>query len=72
MIEIEKKLYELAVGVRDGKVGYGPLSTGEQMAVDLVLNRPGYIKAHGTILQAIDRLGWEWVAACINIQKALN
>jgi hypothetical protein len=51
----------------------GPWSTGERLAVCLVLNRPDWLKEMGyTMLEAIDRIesgGEGWIAACRLVQK---
>lgn len=48
---------------RDAKHGdFGSLSTGEQLAAALVLNRADWLAAAGyTMAEAIDRLGPAWV-----------
>jgi hypothetical protein len=48
-------------------------STGEQLAVALILNKPGWLKAQGyTMLEAVERVGEEWMCAAIRTQKALD
>ena len=50
--------------VESNPAAYGPLSTGERIAVAFVLDRPDLLKKDGwTILKALDRLGPEWTAA---------
>lgn len=42
----------------------GPYSTGEKLAVAVVLDRHDWLKAMGyTILEAIDRIGDDWMRA---------
>lgn len=49
----------------------GVLSTGEQIAVALVLNRTDLLPDGYThVLDAIDRLGWDWQCAAIAVMKA--
>ena len=51
----------------------GVLSTGERIAVALVLDRPDLFPHGGyKILEAVDRLGDEWLQAAIIVQKAMN
>jgi hypothetical protein len=48
----------------------GVLSTGEAIAVALVLDRREWLAQDGyTILEAIDRLGAEWTRAAIRVQR---
>jgi hypothetical protein len=48
---------------------FASLSTGERLAVALVLDRYELVKAYGTMLDAVDRLGQEWLAAARYVQK---
>lgn len=53
--------------------GYGVLSTGEQLAAALVLNRADWLAEMGyTMPEAIDRIGPEWSALLIEAQRAMN
>lgn len=47
----------------------GVMSTGERLAVALVLDRRHLLEGY-TILEAIDRLGEEWTRAAIYAQRA--
>jgi hypothetical protein len=48
----------------------GVLSTGERIAVALVLDRPDLVKeVWGTMLEAVERLGPEWCAAALQAQR---
>jgi hypothetical protein len=48
----------------------GVLSTGEQCAVCLVLDRPDWAEKHfGTLLECANRVGPEWLAACLFVQR---
>lgn len=52
---------------------FGVFSTGEKLAVALVLDRKDLLaEVNGgyTMLEAIDRLGPEWTRAAIAVQKA--
>jgi hypothetical protein len=49
---------------------FGVLSCGERIAVALVLDRPDLIqRAWGSIAEAIHRLGTEWTAAALLVQR---
>ena len=49
----------------------GVLSTGEKIAVALVLDRVDlFPRGNYTILEAVDRLGPDWLRAAIAAQKA--
>ena len=52
---------------------FGVLSTGEKLAVALVLDRVELLrgaKFNYTMLEAVDRLGDEWTAAAFAVQRA--
>jgi hypothetical protein len=50
----------------------GVLSTGEQLAVALVLDRPDLFPHGGyTMLEAVERLGAEWFRAALAVQRAV-
>jgi hypothetical protein len=51
------------------EASFGVLSTGEKVGVALVLNRPDLIADYGTILDAVDRLGSEWLTAAILLAR---
>jgi hypothetical protein len=49
----------------------GVLSTGERIAVALILDRPNLFPNGGyTVLEAVDRLGREWTEAAFRVQRA--
>ena len=48
---------------------FGVLSTGERIAVALVLDRPDLVKFWGTMLEAVDRLGPDWTRAALRVQR---
>lgn len=51
----------------------GPWSTGEKLAVCFVLDRGDWVMRMGyTMLDAIERLGPEWLAACHIAAKELQ
>lgn len=55
-----------------GRDAWAVQSTGEKVAVALVLNRADWLAACGyTIAEAIERAGQEWVAAIPQIARRL-
>jgi hypothetical protein len=49
---------------------FGTLSTGERIAVAMVLDRYDLLKnAWGSMLEAVHRLGPEWTDAALRIQR---
>ncbi|RZL95289.1 MAG: hypothetical protein EOP82_03015 [Variovorax sp.] len=56
---------------RDG--GIGALSTGEQIAAALVLNRPEWLTQMGyTMAEAVDRIGLIWCSMLLQVQRDLG
>jgi hypothetical protein len=49
---------------------FGVLSTGERIAVAMVLNRFDLVSEYGSILEAIDRLNQEWTQAALRVQRS--
>jgi hypothetical protein len=48
---------------------WGVLSTGERVAVALVLDRPDLLTFWGTMLESVERLGPEWTQAALRVQR---
>jgi hypothetical protein len=49
---------------------FGTLSTGERIAVAMVLDRYDLLKnAWGSMLEAVHRLGPEWTEAALRVQR---
>jgi len=48
---------------------FGVLSTGERIAVALVLDRYDLVQRYGTMLEAVDRLGEIWLLAALRVQR---
>ena len=62
---------------RDAKLGgfdaWSVQSTGERVAVALVLNRPDWLASMNyTIAEAIDRTGAEWIAMVPQVERELR
>lgn len=51
------------------EASFGVLSMGEKVGVALVLNRPDLLADYGTILDAVDRLGSQWLTAAILLAR---
>lgn len=57
---------------RGGHEAWVVQSTGERVAVALVLNRSDWLAEHGyTIAEAIERAGQEWVAMIPQIERQI-
>lgn len=57
------------------KAKFGVLSTGEFLAVALVLDREDLLKASRgdyTMLEAADRLGNDWFDAALRVQRSID
>lgn len=73
MPSIPEMILHMVERVESNEARFGVLSTGEKIAVALVLDRRDLLQeVNGgyTILEAIDRLGETWTAAAIAAQKA--
>lgn len=73
MPSIPEMILHMVERVEANEDRFGVLSTGEKIAVALVLDRRDLLQeVNGgyTILEAIDRLGETWTAAAIAAQKA--
>ena len=58
--------------MRCGRCAWAVQSTGEKVAVALVLNRADWLEEYGyTIAEAIERTGQEWVAMIPRIARQL-
>jgi hypothetical protein len=56
--------------VAQAEQSFGTLSTGERIAVALVLDRYDLLQdAWGSMLEAVDRLGSDWIQAALRIQR---
>lgn len=51
------------------EASFGVLSTGEKIAVALVLDRYDLVKWWGTMLEAAHRLGTDWLEAALYVQR---
>jgi len=56
--------------VANDEPSFGTLSTGERIAVAMVLDRYDLLQdAWGSMLEAVDRLGPDWTQAALRIQR---
>jgi hypothetical protein len=56
--------------VAQGELSFGTLSTGERIAVALVLDRYDLVQeAWGSMLEAVNRLGLDWTQAALRVQR---
>lgn len=59
--------------VKADPASFGVLSTGERLAVALVLNRFDLLAEQKyTMLEAVERLGDEWLRSAILVAKAMD
>jgi hypothetical protein len=64
------EIARMAASVAEDEAAIGVLSTGEAIAVALVLNRADLMPHGGyTWIEAVDRLGPEWFAAAHAVQR---
>ncbi|MEJ7014807.1 hypothetical protein [Sinorhizobium meliloti] len=70
----DRELQHIITKARDAKHGgFGVLSTGEKLAVALVLNRPEWLAdMRYTLAEAIERVGPEWLALIPEAARALE
>lgn len=60
---------KVSMVVTDG-TQFGVLSTGEKIAVAMVLDRRDLLdRAWGTMLEGVDRLGRQWTEAALYVQR---
>ena len=70
MTDAEIQIRNKVRSVVQGDLPFGTLSTGERIAVAMVLDRYDLLKdVWGTMLEAVHRLGPEWTLAALRIQR---
>jgi hypothetical protein len=67
--ELEQGISAMVAAVADDEKRIGVFSTGEQIAIALVLDRPDLFPNGHTILEAIERLGYVWTQAALRVQR---
>jgi hypothetical protein len=66
----EAQILEKVRMVAQDARSFGVLSTGERIAVALVLDRRDLLeKAWGSMLEAVNRLGVDWTQAALRVQR---
>jgi hypothetical protein len=70
--EITQRIMSVVTAFREG-TSINVLSTGERIAVALVVGKPElFPPEHYTILEAVNRLGPDWTAAAVKAQRLLD
>jgi hypothetical protein len=64
-----RRVVELARNAERNPDGVGVLSTGEHCAVALLCNRPDFLPAGYSMLDAVDRLEGDWIIACLQANR---
>ncbi len=68
--EVERRIAALVEEVEKDQKRLGVFSTGEQIAVALVLDRSELFPHGGyTMLEAVERLGPDWFRAALRVQR---
>ena len=71
-IEYQHLLGKARDAKRGGRDAWAVQSTGEKVAVALVLNQSDWLASmHYTLAEAIDRTGPEWLALVPRVERAL-
>lgn len=71
--ELTHLLHKCRDAKRGGRDAWRVQSTGEKLAVAVVLNRPDWIGEMGyTLAEAIDRIGPIWCALLLTAQRQLD
>lgn len=70
----EETILRLVEAVKEDENHIGVLSTGEYLAVALVLDRHDLIKEsnYPTMLEAASRIGADWLDAALTVQRSLR
>lgn len=71
MTQLGLRIGAMVEAVKHDPPHHGVLSTGEKLAVALVLNDFELLGGY-TMLQAVDRVGEEWLVACRLVEKAMD
>jgi hypothetical protein len=71
MTNLEESILKMVRNVEADERRIGVLSTGEKIAVAMVLDRKDLLE-WGSMLESAERLGPEWFKACLNVQRAIR
>jgi hypothetical protein len=69
--DIETDLLRRAQRVQQDEAAIGVMSTGERIAVALILDRRDLLD-WGTMLESVERLGPDWLRASLRVQRAMR
>jgi hypothetical protein len=68
--EVEQRIAAMVAQVEKDAKHIGVFSTGEQIAIALVLDRTELFPHSGyTMLEAVERLGPDWIRAALRVQR---
>jgi hypothetical protein len=71
--EFKQLLAKARDAKRGGESAWSAQSTGEKLAVALVLNRPEWISAMGySLAEALDRVGLDWLSFVPQVARELQ
>lgn len=71
MNDIEARIAHMVESVEQDEARIGVLSTGEQIAVAMVMNRMDLLpRGYSTMLEAVERLGADWFRAALQVQRS--
>ena len=69
-VELEQRIAAMVALVEKDAKRIGVFSTGEQIAIALVLDRAELFPHGGyTMLEAVERLGSDWIRAALRVQR---
>ncbi|MCK1543395.1 hypothetical protein IVB12_15875 [Bradyrhizobium sp. 179] len=70
--ELPARIFKMVERVQQDEAHIGVYSASEAIAVALILDRPDLLpRGYNHILEAIERLGDDWLRACIMVRKAM-
>lgn len=75
MSETVNIIHRLVTAVQANEDRFGVFSTGEKLAIALVLDRKDLLeKIHGgySMLEAVKRLGADWTEAALIVQRSMS
>jgi hypothetical protein len=75
MSETVNIIRRLVTAVQANEDRFGVFSTGEKLAIALVLDRKDLLaEVHGgySMLEAVNRLGPEWTEAALTVQRSMS
>jgi hypothetical protein len=70
--DAEARIHALVRMVIADPPAFGVLSTGERIAVALVLDSVDLLEFWGSTLECVERLGPEWTRAALQVQRNMD